>query len=832
MTSRTKSDRAHATAKRVCTIAGLLGACGAAASSAHGAVVNSQWINTTPLPTDTWGVAANWSPAVVPDNGVDTYNVFIDLPGSYAVVLDQNRTITNLELTGTGARLELFDGTSNLLTVLGNYTQGEGTDLFGDFAGASAQSSMVVNGDTLIEGGDIRRLNLFQADGGLHLSAASKPIGIGDASLVHNGTTGQWSGGSDLRIDSGGSLTLGAASVFTINATGNITQSAGGNGAASITNNGQLIKASAGTVAIADSDIALNNVLGATVNVQNGTLATDGQFTNSGTLRVSNAAATFDVTGAGQFTNFTGNTLSGGTLDLTGTLKFNGADVVNLASNVTLDGTGGKIVDQSDQDALRNTSDIDSGGKLLLRNGAAFTIGASVTQLDVNSGGEFDVGVGSKLTVPAGKTFRANTGSTFANIAATTTGGEIVVNGTVQTGTASITTIGSKLTLDGDAAAITNLSNVNAIGGISTVSSTGALSIVNRSSFAVPFETNAAVFNVQTGGHITVGSNVSFDIPTGTLGNLASATLDLGRFTLQGRIRANLPAPGSIPALTLNNTTTLDGVGSSIFDINSGFDLFSRLSVIDTGGDLSLLNGRALALTQPLTVRGRLFIGNTAAPRPGRGEDGTIRGAGTQEILQIEGDVTQERGFTAFDTGRLRIVGSANAFKVLAGGIGGTGTIEGNTWLGAPPVTGDTAFIAPGDEGPCNFGTIDITGNLRLRQASGLKFDLGTDMGSTVADELDVLGVTTIDPGVVPFIEFHLCDSFVPTLGQIIPIANLNMASAIFFSFSGLSHPNGITITPMWSSGDLSVIVTSIPGPAPAALGLTALLASLRRRRD
>lgn len=819
-----KSGRVGAMAGRVWSVAALLAASGAAAVHAPGAVINSQWINLSPLPSDTWGVAANWSPAVVPDNGVDTYNVFIDLDGAYAVVLDQDRTISNLSLTAVGAELRLFDGSVNTLTVLGNYTQGGDTALFGDFVGASQQSSMSVAGNTEFQGGEVRYITLFDAQGDLHFNAASKPIGIGDCSVVHSGATGQWSGGSDIQLNSGASLTFGATSVFTINATGNITQMGTASGAASIINNGTIVKASAGTNTIGDSDIALTNGAGAVLNVASGTLATDGQFTNTGTLRVSAAASKFSVNGAGQFTNFAGGTLTGGTLDLKGTLQFNGADVVNVASDVTLDGASAKIVDQSAQDGLRNSANVNAGGKLLLKNGANFTVGTAVPAFNVNSGGEFNVGTGSTLTIPASKTFTANAGSTFTNIAATTTGGEIIVRGTLKTQTVAITTIGSKLTLDGLDAKVTDNSDNNALANVSTINATGFLTVLNKP----VFQTDTPTFNVNTGGHLTVGSGVSFDIPAGTLGNLASATLDLGRFTLQGRIRTNLPAPGSIPALTLNNTTTLDGVGSSIFDINTNFDLFSRLSVIDTGGDLSLLNGRALSLTQPLTVRGRLFIGNTGAPRPGRGE----RGAGTEEVLEVTGDVVQERGFSAFDSGRLRVLGSGNAFKVLAGGLGGTGVVQGTTWLGGN-LTGDTAVIAPGAEGPCNFGVLTITDNLRLRSGSGFAFDIGSDgFGATLNDELSVLGNTTIDAGVTPHIEFHICDDFVPTLGQVIPVANLNVASLISFTYGGLSKPNGITIAPLWSSGDLSVVVTSVPAPgAGLAMGVLACGLGARRRR-
>lgn len=824
-TVRTKNvGGPSAKAGRVLSVVALLAACGACVPAARGAVVNVQWINLSPLPADTWGVAANWNPVVVPDNGVDTYNVFIDLDGAYNVVLDQNRTITDLNFTAAGAQLRLFDGGVNTLTVLGNYTQGADTALYGDFDGATAQSSMSVAGNTEFQGGDVRFITLFDAQGDLHFNAASKPIGIGDCSVVHSGTTGQWSGGSDIQLNSGASLTFGATSVFTINATGNITQMGSASGAASIINNGTIVKASAGMNTIGDTDISLSNGAGAVMNVANGTLATDGQFTNTGTLRVSDAAATFSVNNAGQFTNFAGNTLTGGTLDLKGTLKFSGANVVNVASNVTLDGASAKITDETAQDGLRNAANVDSGGKLLIKNGADFTVGTSVPAFSVNNGGEFNVGTGSKLTIPATKTFTAQAGSTFTNIAATTTGGEIVVQGTLKTQTAAISTVGSKLTLDGASAQVTNASDQNALANVSTINATGFLTVVNKPSFI----TNTPTFNVQTGGHLTVGSGVDFDIPAGTLGNLTSATLDLGQFTLRGRVRTNLPAPGSIPALTLNNTTTLDGALASIFDITTNFDLFSRLSVIDTGGDLSLLNGRALSLTQPLTVRGRLFIGNTGAPRPGPG--GGERGAGTEEVLQVTGDVTQERGFSAFDSGRLRIVGAGNAFKVLAGGLGGSGIVEGATWLGGN-LTGDTAVISPGAEGHCNFGVLTITDNLRLREGSGFEFDIGTDVGMTVRDEVNVLGNTTIDSGVTPHIEFRLCDDFEPTLGQMIPVANLNVSSLITFTYGGLVQPNGITIVPVWSSGDLSVVVTAVPGPGAAGLvGVVGLLGVRRRR--
>jgi len=808
---------------RAAVLSALAGSCFGA--SALGATVNSSWAAAV---SGTWNTALNWSPAAVPDNGVDDYNVTIGVTGAaYIVDLDIPATINSLDLISVDATLRL---NAQTLTTLGGFTIDNNAILVGS---AVPSGTLTVGGTTTLGRSVLMNVNNFNANGSLNFDTLVGDVDICDTGIGHGGSACVWTGGNNIQFNGNSSLTLGGSSVFTINSSGNITSPMGGT--SSISNSGQILKASAGTTSIAASNIALVNNATATIDVQAGTLSTDGQFSNAGTLRVSAASGVFDVTGAGQFTNFVGGTLSGGTLDLQGTLRFTGADVVNVASKVTLDGASAKIVDETAQDGLRNAAAVNAGGELNIRNGYNLSPAGN---FDVLSGGTFDVGLGSTLTVKPATVFTAQAGSTFANIGTTTTGGEIIVRGQVRTSTSSITTVGSKLTLDGAAAAVTDLSNADALGNLATIGATGSFSVLNRPSFV----TNAPVFNVNTGGKITVGAGVSFDIPVGTLGNLTSATFDLGQFTLQGRIRTNLPAPGSIPALTLNNTTVLDGVGSSIFDITTNFDLFSRLAVIEADGDLSLLNGRALALTQPLTVRGRLFVGNTDVPRPGAPTPGTRfsdrydgrdgRGTLTEEVLEVMGDVTQEQGFSSFATGRLRIVGADKAFKVLKGGLGGTGTVEGATWLGGG-ITGDTAVISPGEQGACNFGTLNLQGSLRLRSGSGFEFDIGTGTpgGSTVADQMFVSLNTTIDAGVVPHIEFRICDDFEPTLGELIPIADLNVASLITFTYGGLSKPNGITITPVWSSGDLYAMVTAVPAPGGAA-GLMVLgLAGLRRRR-
>src|SRR5262249_25628477 len=57
--------------------------------------------------------------------------------------------------------------------------------------------------------------------------------------------------------------------------------------------------------------------------------ATAGNFTNNGTLTVGDSTSKFDVNG--NLTNFSGTTLTGGTYNVTGTLQFNGANIVTNA---------------------------------------------------------------------------------------------------------------------------------------------------------------------------------------------------------------------------------------------------------------------------------------------------------------------------------------------------------------------------------------------------------------------------------------------------------------------------------------------------------------------
>src|SRR5215510_3955827 len=111
------------------------------------------------------------------------------------------------------------------------------------------------------------------------------------------------------------------------------------------------------------------NAAGAGFTINGGAnFTTAGNFTNNGTLTVGSSTSKFDVNG--NLTNFnsTTNTLTGGTYNLTGTLQFNGANIVTNAANITLTGTSSQIVDQSGvTSGLRNFATNASGGSFNLQ---------------------------------------------------------------------------------------------------------------------------------------------------------------------------------------------------------------------------------------------------------------------------------------------------------------------------------------------------------------------------------------------------------------------------------------------------------------------------------
>ena len=143
--------------------------------------------------------------------------------------------------------------------------------------------------------------------------------------------------------------------------------------------------------------------------------------------------------------------------------------------------------------------------------------------------------------------------------------------------------------------------------------------------------------------------------------------------------------------------------------------------------------------------------------------------------------------------------------------------------------SGGTATISPGI-GPCNIGTVSIFGNLNAGAGSIFEIDVGTDGGQTVHDTIEVIGgASIIDPSTI--VQIHICDDFVPAVGEMIPIINFGAMFGAPGSYEGLVKENGITLTPVYSGSQLYMQVVSVPAPGSAGVVVLGALGMLRRRR-
>jgi hypothetical protein len=198
------------------------------------------------------------------------------------------------------------------------------------------------------------------------------------------------------------------------------------------------------------STAALQVLAGGSLDLLNGGITTDGSantFTNAGTFFVDAGSASLTVSTAftntgtvsersgvlrltGAFTNFAGNTLTGGSYVVSNsTLEFNNASVLTNAANITLNGPSSGILDLNGNNALAGMTTNAAGASLTFEGGGSFGFAASFTN-------EGAVTIDSTV---ASTSFGAGTYAQSGNGASTTLveGGTLVGNGSVSIGAGS-----------------------------------------------------------------------------------------------------------------------------------------------------------------------------------------------------------------------------------------------------------------------------------------------------------------------------------------------------------------------------------------------------------
>jgi fibronectin-binding autotransporter adhesin len=326
-----------------------------------------------------------------------------NITGNGGTVVLNSATIQGGTLNGTlqtiANGVATLDGTTHGAITLSpgaTYTAGNNTDLF-------------VQG-SIVNGGNIQ-VNAAANNTILGLNANTTLTGGGTLTLAESG-----GGAAIIQQETGG---------LTLTNTGNTIQGAGviGNGGLTVVNGVD------GTI--------LANAAGQTLLI-NGS----GGLTNNGALQVA-AGSTMHVTSP--FTNFSGNTLTGGIYAVNGTvpnpgtlqidaLGTTGGEIVNNASTIVLNGPTAEITDKSNLNALANFQDNLAGGNFILENGQNFITGANGTNFE--NDGSVAVGQGSSFTTA--NDYTQGGGLTLVDGTLTATGGQVNINGGTLSGSGTI----------------------------------------------------------------------------------------------------------------------------------------------------------------------------------------------------------------------------------------------------------------------------------------------------------------------------------------------------------------------------------------------------------
>jgi hypothetical protein len=661
------------------TNAGLLEATNSGVLQINGVIVNNAGGNITATGANAsvqFFGSANIQGGTLTNNGG-----FFGTPNGNVATLDGSTASGAVTLNGT-----YTSDLNTQTTVLGTLTNNGNLQLNG---GSGTNSFLFFNGNTTLQGN-------------------------GHGTVTLNNTAG---GGNTFLEDNGASGTLTNTN-NTIQGAGVIGNSTG------LT----IVNSAAGTI--------LANSPGQTL-----LLSGAGSVTNNGTMEVTSGGTgtgttTLQVTSP--FTNFAGNTLTGGTyivngVNAQGTLQINafgtvGGEIVNNAANIVLNGATSNIVDQNGLDALTNlAANSTTGSSFSLQGGRNFTTAGAFT----NNG---------TLVVGAGSTFDVN--GNLTNISGTTiSGGTYNLTGVLKANNASgIVTDSANITLTGSAAAIENQSGANALTGLNDVASGGSFTINGGANF-----TTAAAFT--NAGNLTVGSGSTFS-SKGNYTNTGTSTIQTGGiFSEKGTLSG---------AGTFTNGGTLEATAGNTLDLKSSLGNTGG-TILSTGsGAQVLLDGATISGGTLTTASGGTMIGENSATLSGSTGAVTIS---TGSLLTVNNGATIDAKGTITNNGTLNLNSSGSTTEILLKGnttLGGTGklTLSNQTAnvISASAST-DTLTNSSTIEGSGNIGVAGLVNSagksIIANQSVALTIDTGSGgfnnkgtVSVSTGDTLDITGGT------------------------------------------------------------------------------------------
>jgi hypothetical protein len=313
--------------------------------------------------------------------------------------------------TNTGTLEASHDGT---LVLTGAFVNTGGT-IWANTVGATVE----LNGVT-ITGGTLKGTGIIES------IANSTLIGVDNTSnymITQTGATtisGTITNTGTITLASAGSNTfLYVSGNTTIKGNGKVVLGEGGPNIIEGASTGQEILTNSSTIEgtgnIGDGFMGLVNT-GSIIADDSTPLiiqaSTAGFTNNSGSLEgkvIVDAKDTLTIMGT--FTNFSGTTLTGGTYEVTGTLGFDGANIVTNAANITLTGANSQIIDnQGGGSALANFATNALRGTFTLAGDRNFTtLGAFTDE------GTISISAGSTFAVGGGGNYKQMEGMTIVN---------------------------------------------------------------------------------------------------------------------------------------------------------------------------------------------------------------------------------------------------------------------------------------------------------------------------------------------------------------------------------------------------------------------------------
>ncbi len=677
----------------------------------------------------------------------------------------------------------VFAGSQDTVINTNNIIQGQGFMDVAQFTNNSLINANVAAGTLQLHAGiGITNTGTVEASNGGTLQLFSQSVGV---PFNNTGGTIQALAGSTVVVDayaiSGGALIgTGSGAFTTVAGSGNPSLS-------NLTNNATFTIVNGGSTTLGGTITNQGTIQAKGALFINGSVTLKGGSVSmaapSGTINSENGAATLinqsNIAGSGA--------IGDATLALTNQATINATDPANLLSLVgqastntaTLEASsGGTLQIENTVNNIGGVIEAQTGSIVLLNSGTVnggtlSTSGTGVIQSEnVTLDGSVNAVTNQGMLTASG--FNLNLKGTINNngtIALGNNGGCIALEApTTLTGSGKVTMTSFNCIFG--YASTNTLTNQSTIEGAGSIGDSNPMGIVNDGTILAnttkPLTIAPdAILGFTNSGTLAVNKGSVLNL-TGLFNNYSGMTLSGGTYTVTGTL-------GLQGAIATNAAKiTLTGATAQILNSVANTNALAALASNATLGSLSLQNGQVLTTATSLSNAGKIIVGI---------------GSG----LSVGGSYTQTAGTTTVD-GKLTAPAGLTLQK---GSLAGKGTVVSAVNSSASVTAGDSTSKP---------AVLTVTGSYAQTSKGTLNISIG---GSTTG----TYGQITVSNGVSlgGTLSIKLVNSFVPTIGEVFPIAKGGTVSGQFATVKGLSINSSEHFEISYTATEVTLTVVSGP---------------------